>query len=142
MALSATVLLLTFAAPAQGTVTPIPAHGCGAADEPARALCTRYIAGFLDGAQLTDTAIVVNLSQGERSAFLDRALRTRTGLQPATALANFCLPGGVSTGKVARQVVDHLIDDDFSKRPLRDQVYDQVKVLFPCQGSAVRPDAE
>ena len=122
-----------------GQITATESHeveqACGAADAAARELCTYYVAGFLDGALLTDTAIVANLSRGTTSTFLDRALRTRTGREPATALADFCLPDHIGIDEAAHLVTDRLTGRDFTDHSLQNQVYEQVKALFPCNGS-------
>ena len=61
-------------------------------------MCQLYIAGFLDGALLTDSAIIDSLATSQ-SDFFERAYRTRLGAgrapPPPTLLAEFCLPANL-----------------------------------------------
>lgn len=123
---------------AQATVNAALAEACHSGQEPDRVLCAQYVAGFLDGALLTDAAVVNNLSSGERSDFMERAYRTRVGEGrtplPPTALADFCLPDGLSSDAAAGRVVDALGQKPVTTQSLQDEVYSAVKALFPCEG--------
>ena len=108
---------------------------------PAADACRFYIAGFLDGALLTDTAIISSLSAVEPGAdsgssdFLSRAYRTRVGEfrdnPPATALAEFCLPPDMTIDAAAEALLPLLQSDAGST--LQEIVYAAVKARFPCR---------
>lgn len=125
---------LGVSSPSVATTDDALRAACEAAD--ATPACHFYVAGFLDGALLTDTAIVDSLSGEPASEFLTRAYRTRVGEMrappPATALAEFCLPDGVSVDDAATQVVQTLADVGDGADSLQDRVYATVKRLFPC----------
>ncbi|MGE0623661.1 MAG: Rap1a/Tai family immunity protein [Pseudomonadales bacterium] len=111
-----------------------------ACDDPASTPeCRYYVVGFLDGALLTDTAIVDSLAKTETSAFFERAYRTRVGTMrgpvPATALAEFCLPEGLSVDAAADRVVQAIAASRSTAPSLQDAVYTTVKRLFPCKES-------
>ncbi len=124
----------------QATDDAALAEACRGSDEAARIACGHYVAGFLDGALLTDEAVLVRLSQDGHSDFMERAYRTRVGESraplPATALADFCLPDGVSTDEASRSVVDALLQSAGTGRTLQDRVYAAVKRLYSCETSS------
>lgn len=100
--------------------------------------CRFYVAGFLDGALLTDTAIIRSLTtdgDADTSDFLARAYQTRVGHlrggAPATALAEFCLPPELTIDDAAREVLPLLRTDPDTT--LQEAVYAAVKTRFPCQ---------
>lgn len=103
--------------------------------------CRFYIAGFLDGALLTDTAIISSLmavepgSDSSSSDYLARAYRTRVGElrgnPPPTALAEFCLPPDLTIDAAAAAVLPLL--DSASGNSLQEIVYAAVKNRFPCR---------
>lgn len=106
--------------------------------ETSRAVCHAYIEGFLDGALVTDTAIVKNVG-GEEDIFSNytmRALRTRVGEVraplPATFLADFCLPEGVERREVVTDLAGELATLDFTAEPITEAIYRQIKQSFPC----------
>ncbi|WP_428033599.1 hypothetical protein [Amphritea sp.] len=96
-----------------------------------------YIAGFLAGADLTDGAIIDNISSGNESDFIQRAYRTRLGkehpsLQP-TYLAGFCIPEGISEEKLINSISDQLKQTTKPANTQRDTiVYSAIKALYPC----------
>lgn len=74
--------------------------------------CYQYIQGFLQGALITDDAVVRNMQDPQfESRFANRAYRTRVGNTrdsiPATQYAGFCLP----EDKVSNEVIMTLIHD-------------------------------
>jgi hypothetical protein len=106
--------------------------------ETSRAVCHAYIEGFLDGALVTDTAIVRNVS-GEEDIFSNytlRALRTRVGEVraplPATFLADFCLPEEVERRAVVTDLAEELASLDYTAEPITEAVYRQIKQSYPC----------
>lgn len=136
--LAACIALLTAVLPGSGRATEsgVLERACAGAGDPE--LCSYYVAGFLDGALLTDTAIVAKANQSNRSDFFERAYATRVGVGrgavPATALADFCLPVEQRADDTARTVVAHLAGRQTdSGRSLQDRVYDAVRELFPCE---------
>lgn len=103
------------------------------------ALCHAYIEGFLDGAILTDTAIVDDM-EGESSTesdYLRRAYMTRLGYGrgrlPATALAHFCLPEERPRGEVVAEIADTLDIPHAGEGGVAEAVYDIIKSKFPCE---------
>jgi len=97
-----------------------------------------YVRGFIDGALLTDEAVLVRVDQESKNTkdgFEDRALRTRIGNRasklPATYYADFCIPENVSREQVIKNIqqqVNTLPKDSFTSAA----VYDAVKKLYPC----------
>lgn len=138
LAVAAVVVIGVLPTIAQATGDTALADACRSGEDPDQILCAQYVAGFLDGALLTDAAVVNNLSSGERSDFMERAYRTRVGEGrtplPPTALADFCLPDGMSTDAAAERVVDALGQKPAIAQTLQDEVYSAVKALFPCEG--------
>ena len=107
-------------------------------NEASRAVCHAYIEGFLDGALVTDTAIVRNVG-GEEDMFSNytmRALRTRVGEVraplPATFLADFCLPEESERRSVVQDLAEELATLDFAAEPITEAVYRQIKESYPC----------
>jgi hypothetical protein len=98
-------------------------------------ICEGYIAGFLEGALLTDSAIVNNFLD-EKSSFFQRAYRTRAirgkDVLPPTYLAQFCLPTS-STAEQTTQIMAALDDQALQQKPLQHVVYETVRKLYPCQ---------
>lgn len=107
-------------------------------NETSRAVCHAYIEGFLDGALVTDTAIVKNVGGEEDifSSYTLRALRTRVGEVraplPATFLADFCLPEEIERRAVVTDLAEELAALDFSAEPITEAVYRQIKQSYPC----------
>jgi hypothetical protein len=103
-----------------------------------RAVCHAYIEGFLDGALVTDTAIVKNVGGEEDifSSYTLRALRTRVGQVraplPATFLADFCLPEEVGRSTVVTDLAEELAVLNFAAEPITEAVYRQIKQSYPC----------
>ena len=97
--------------------------------------CKNYITGFIEGALLTDAAIIESLSS-ERSDFLERvyetrALRTRDKI-PATYFAKFCLAEPLDLPAVIGTVLNHLKTSYAKDQRPATNVYNAFKTHFPC----------
>lgn len=98
----------------------------------AMAACRSFIKGFIQGALLTDTAIIKSIERN-RSSFSERAFRNRVGKkEPPTALAGFCLPEGRSILEIAETTLDHVKDAERNSFELARRVYDSLKIDYPC----------
>ncbi|MDO6562260.1 Rap1a/Tai family immunity protein [Amphritea sp. 1_MG-2023] len=101
-------------------------------------ITSEYVAGFIAGANLTDGAIIKNISAGNESNFIKRAYRTRLGeYHPntqATYFAGFCIPEGVDDKTVTNKVIQQLKNtSNYSANTQRDViVYNTIKSLYPC----------
>jgi hypothetical protein len=101
-------------------------------------VCHTYIEGYLDGALVTDAAVVetVARSEGETSEFVKRAYLTRVGSKrknlPATALAHFCLPESVTRPDIVGSIGDALKSADIISDTLSEAVYEILKKQYPC----------
>lgn len=102
-------------------------------------ICKAYIHGFLDGAVVTDTALINNILEGEkdRSDFVQRAFATRVGQERfnrnPTYYADFCLPEGVSLQEDAAKIASDLESANVNKeQDLANWVYEVIKQDFPC----------
>lgn len=103
-----------------------------------------YIAGFLAGAQLTDSAIIKrfdNQNENEEpSDFFKRAFKTRVGERqtsvPATYYAGFCIPEKTEEQAIINAILEEVENADSSKNLEKaSSVYLALRNLFPCQGS-------
>ena len=100
-------------------------------------ICKAYIHGFLDGAVITDTALINNILEGQkdRSDFVERAFATRVGQERfnrnPTYYANFCLPEGVSLTDDAAKIASDL-NESHTGDDLAVSVYEAIKQDFPC----------
>ncbi|SEQ67056.1 hypothetical protein SAMN03080615_02288 [Amphritea atlantica] len=102
------------------------------------AISPDYIAGFLAGADLTDGAIIDNISSGNESEFILRAYRTRLGkehpAEQSTYLAGFCLPEGATQDSLISSILDKLSHTPRPDNTQRDVfLYNIIKSLYPCQ---------
>ncbi|WP_299177693.1 Rap1a/Tai family immunity protein [uncultured Neptuniibacter sp.] len=104
-------------------------------------LTKAYIAGFLAGAQITDSEIIERLGDARKndqhSDFFRRAFKTRVGERnekvPATYFAGFCLPEDRVDEKVIQEVLSQLMQtEDLSKSPSAETVFDAVRAKYPC----------
>ena len=136
--LGALVALVLSASPAHSTQDNELRAACEAPPGSALAdACRHYVAGFLDGALLTDTAIIDSLtrSRAEWSTFMERAYRTRVGTlraPPPTYLADFCLPPNADVDEVASHVSNALGEHLDPAKSLQQAVYSTIKSLYPC----------
>jgi len=101
--------------------------------EQAMSSCRSFIKGFLQGALLTDTAIIKSIENTEPS-FTERAFRTRLGKRSnsPTALAGFCLPADRSMLELAQETLDHVKASERNSAELAKNVYNSLKVDYPC----------
>jgi hypothetical protein len=112
--------------------------GTSADPEGSRAACHAYIEGFLDGALVTDTAIVQSVEEDDAvvSDFFERAYRTRVNRErrqlPATALAHFCIPEASDRAGVVETIATALIEGSDSPRAISDRLYDILQEKYPC----------
>lgn len=106
---------------------------CSDSDETMSA-CRSFIKGFLQGALLTDTAILESIKSNEPS-FAERAIRTRLGKRPSspTELAGFCLPAGRSILELAEETLDHVKASERNSAELAKNVYNSLKIDYPCK---------
>ncbi|MFT4671141.1 MAG: transcriptional regulator of met regulon [Arenicella sp.] len=97
--------------------------------------CRSFIKGFIQGALLTDTAIIKSIENSEPT-IAERAFKTRLGSRvnrSPTALAGFCLPEGRTILDVAEETLDHVKDSERNSVELATKVYQSLKVDYPCQ---------
>ena len=103
------------------------------------AICHAYTAGFLDGAIITDTAIVASGSavDSQESNFFKRAYLTRVGSSsrslPATALAQFCLPEGTERTQVVATIANALPKVPQPGSDVAESLYQVLKAAYPCE---------
>lgn len=95
-----------------------------------------YVAGFLSGAQLTDTEIIQKLElAGPQSDFVQRAYNTRVGERypvQATYYAGFCIPDSTASQDVISAILDEVGNPKYVKEDKAEKVYQAVKAIFPC----------
>ena len=102
------------------------------------AACSAYIEGFLDGALVTDAAIVESMSgdQHTTSDYLKRAYQTRVSSQrlnpPPTALAHFCLPENESRAEVVETIAADLLAREDDGKPISDVLFGILQSKYPC----------
>lgn len=99
----------------------------------AMSACRSFIKGFLQGALLTDTAIIESIEQDEPT-YAERAMQTRLGKrsnQP-TALAGFCLPENRTILDIAEETLLHVKTSERNSAELARNVYESLKVDYPC----------
>ncbi len=95
--------------------------------------CLSFIKGFLQGALLTDTAIIKSIKEAEPS-YAERAFRTRLGKRSSpTALAGFCLPEDRSILDIAEETLDHVKGSERNSAELAKNVYSSLKKDYPCE---------
>ena len=111
-------------------------------DIPEDSVCYEYISGFIDGAVLTDSAIIENISkeQKELSDFFNRAYKTRVGNDrkkvPATYYANFCLPEDQSRKMVIEELIHQLDAEVITKQTFKHTLYETLKRVYHCEEEA------
>lgn len=122
-------------------VTQACTHEGHAATEAEIAICHAYIEGFLDGAVITDTAVIASVGEGapEESDYLKRAYMTRMGSYnpklPATALAHFCLPQGMERKQVVETLATAIALDESAAEDVSIALYNVLQASFPCEES-------
>ena len=101
----------------------------------AKEQCENYILGFLEGALLTDAAIIEGLER-ETSGFLQKVFRTRTVREkeplPPTYFAKFCLPDRFNKMQIAREIVNYLATYQVESVDHDQRVYNAFKKRYPC----------
>ncbi|WP_372835514.1 hypothetical protein [Pontibacterium sp.] len=123
-------------------ITCVSAPSLFASDETdSNTLDKSYIAGFLAGAQLTDTEIIRRFDAANKgdqpSDFFERAFKTRVGERPsavpATYYAGFCLPESKSNN----DVIDSILGEITQKSSSSDldkahSVFRALRNQYPC----------
>ncbi|MCV2884545.1 Rap1a/Tai family immunity protein [Aestuariibacter sp. AA17] len=100
--------------------------------------CHIYIRGFLEGAVLTDYAVIEGIAkeQGFTSAFAERAFRTRVGdkarAKPPTYYAQFCLPNEGVSQPVVETIGKNLAENLNNNEGIDTQTYNAIKRTYPC----------
>ena len=96
--------------------------------------CRAYINGFLDGAELTDIAILNKVK--DRSDFLERAYATRVGsgkgTLPATFFADFCIGKDLSRQQIVDEIMNAFEENPPRGADERVAIYQTIKRLYPC----------
>jgi hypothetical protein len=106
---------------------------------PEDSVCYEYINGFIDGAILTDSAIIENITKEkeEFSSFFKRAYKTRVGRTrdqvPVTYYAKFCLPEDMSRKAVIEELIHELDEQVIGKQSFRNTLYDTMKRVYACE---------
>ena len=122
-------------------VTQACTHEGHAATEAEIAICHAYIEGFLDGAVITDTAVIASVEEGapKESDYLKRAYMTRMGSYnpklPATALAHFCLPQGMEREEVVEAIATAIALDESAAEDVSISLYNILQAHYPCEES-------
>ena len=96
--------------------------------------CLSFIKGFLQGALLTDTAIIKSIDAAEPT-LAERAFKTRLGTRATspTALAGFCLPERRTVLDIAEETLDHVKGSERNSAQLASNVYSSLKTDYPCK---------
>ena len=120
-------------------VTDACVHEGHSASAGETAICHAYIEGFLDGAIITDTAIIESVSEADsaESDFFKRAYQSRVGSSssalPATALAHFCLQEGTERAQVVTTIANAIAEDTQSGADVAQSLYSILKASYPCK---------
>lgn len=102
--------------------------------------CYQYIQGFLQGALITDAAVIKNIESSQfESRFANRAYRTRVGNTrdsiPATQYAGFCLPEDKVSNEVIMTLIHDIQDHSLEDRKILEfptLVYELLKQRYSC----------
>jgi hypothetical protein len=96
--------------------------------------CLSFIKGFLQGAILTDMAIIKSIDESEPT-LAERAFKTRLGTRASspTALAGFCLPEQRTVLDIAEETLTHVKDSERNSVQLASNVYRSLKTDYPCE---------
>jgi hypothetical protein len=106
---------------------------------PEDSICYEYISGFIDGAIITDNAIIENITKEKKefSAFFNRAYKTRVGntrkAVPATYYANFCLPEEQPRKVIIEELIHQLDAEIINKQTFKQTLYDTLKRVYKCE---------
>lgn len=97
--------------------------------------CKSYVLGFLEGALLTDTAIIESFEL-EQSDFMKRVYQTRAlradVRPPSTYFAKICLPESFDQAAVVNKVLLYLDGHALMKDGPGVRVYEAFKNEYPC----------
>ena len=100
-------------------------------------ICERFIEGFLEGALLTDAAIIKTLEEQEQEtlSFTDRAIKTRIGsrVDQPTELAGFCLPEGYTVHRIAQKILAKIDNPHVDSDILGRTTYEALKTHYSCE---------
>lgn len=113
-------------------------HPCGDSSmaKDNRDVCKNYILGFLEGALITDTAIIESL-EDEPSGFMKRVYKRRSyylkDSPPATFLARFCLPAPLEKTIVVNNIFNDFLKQRKNERDIDKDIYDVFKRKYPCE---------
>lgn len=99
--------------------------------------CQQFVAGFMQGALLTDAAIIARFSTDSAlSDFANRALETRVGGRlkslPVTYFASFCLPKERAYTELISQLTAQMMSSSDSSEAPGQRLYSLLKQQFPC----------
>ncbi len=106
---------------------------------PEDSVCYEYISGFIDGAIITDSAIIENITKEKKefSSFFQRAYKTRVGGKrkpvPPTYYANFCLPEDQSRKMVIEELIHQLDSEIINKQSFKQTLYETLKRVYKCE---------
>lgn len=99
--------------------------------------CIRYIQGFIDGAAVTDTRVLLNIeSELDRTeTYSERATRTRSARDRAARYAEFCLGDPVPLREVVEKVVNDLKQREYTEEGVEaaSVVYASLRMNYPCK---------
>ena len=100
----------------------------------AMAACHSFIEGFLQGALITDAAIIESIGTTKQS-YAERAMRTRLDKRSTdpTALAGFCLPANRSILELTDETLAHVKASKRNSAELAKNVYNSLKIDYPCK---------
>ena len=104
-----------------------------------QAICQAYMEGFLDGAIITDSAIVESAPEADwnKSDFFKRAYLTRVGSSsralPPTALAHFCLPDDTARAQVVTTIANAIPKEPHPGPDVAQSLYNTLKASYPCK---------
>lgn len=108
---------------------------CFDSDE-ATLICERFIEGFLEGALLTDAAIMATIEKEQDSepSFTDRAIKTRIGsrIEQPTELAGFCLPEKYTVHAIAKKILAKIENPQVDSDVLGAATYTTLKTHYRC----------
>ena len=106
---------------------------------PEDSVCYEYINGFIDGAVITDSAIIENITKEKKelSSFFQRAYKTRVGSKdkaiPPTYYAKFCLPDDQPRKMIVEELIHQLDSEVLNKQSIKQTLYETLKRVYACE---------
>lgn len=103
--------------------------------------CTHYVKGFIEGALITDSSIVENLSKDPEgpSEFFQRAFKTRVGSRyqslPPTYYAGFCFAENEQTDDIVSKVSSDYCGQENVVIGSA-ELFQFLRTQYPCNGEA------